>query len=650
MFICGRGRTLPMEVTPIKILQKYWNYDKFRPNQEEIIDNILKNLDTIGILPTGGGKSICYQVPTLCLPGLAVVISPLISLIQDQTQGLIKRDISCINLSGNLKIKELDFMLDRAVYDKQVKFLFLSPERLQNDLVRARIGKMPVNLLVIDEAHCISQWGHDFRPSYLNIHEIKEHLPKNTPTLALTATANERVQKDISEHLQLAKDSLTIKGSFLKPGLSIYAIETNDYFRYIKGVLKKNSGSGIIYVRNRKETKEIAQLLNGSGESCGYYHAGMASEERSRIQNAWLSGKLRVIVATNAFGMGIDKPDVRFVIHKGLAPTLEDYYQEIGRAGRDRQPAVAVSIYGQDDITRLKENLQNSFPDLSEIRKVYLCLGNFFQLAYGSGEETVHNFDLSEFCNRFNLPTFTTHAALKLLEKAEYISLSEATFSPSRVHVTANNLALYETQVVNNELRDIIQVLLRTYTGIFDSYVKINESQLAKTLKTTPHKVMSLLERLAQLKQIDYSKQSNTPKIQFLQARIPEKQLSLPSTIYTERKKVLEEMQSAFLNFIQNKSVCRQIQLCAYFGETVHSPCGICDTCKQNEKQELSPEQLQEVQAYLKAKQKTNVVDYEMHALTHIAKETRLQYLRQLIDENVVTLQENQIIYQSSVS
>ncbi len=563
-----------------QILKKYWNYDAFRPVQEDIIQSVLQGRDTLALLPTGGGKSICFQVPAMVNPGICIVVSPLIALMKDQVEGLKAKGIEAVSIVSGMGKREVDILLDNCVYG-QIKFLYLSPERLRSDLVKERIRYMNVNLFAIDEAHCISQWGYDFRPPYLLLSELRELHPQ-VPVLALTATATERVAEDIQQKLLFRKSNVFRK-SFERKNLSyVVATEENKY-RRLFSIAANIEGCGIVYVRNRRETQEVARLLNYEGYNADFYHAGLDSPSRSLKQESWKTNKTRIIVATNAFGMGIDKPDVRFVVHLDLPESLEAYYQEAGRAGRDEKRAYAVLLYNKSDRVQLEKKLELSFPSIDEIKQVYHALGNYYQIAHGAGEGMVFEFDPGEFCNRFKLDAIKTLNALKFLEHDEYISLTESVFLPSRIKITVAAEDLYRFQVEFAGYDSFIKLLLRSYGGLFDQYSPIRESELARRSGTTTKNVIQTLEKLEELELLSYLKQTDKPQLQFIKPRADTQSLYIDSKYIAARKQIMQTQVKAVINYAEEKK-CRSRMLLQYFNEPDAEKCGVCDVCLEEKR------------------------------------------------------------------
>ncbi|WP_207533036.1 RecQ family ATP-dependent DNA helicase [Desertivirga arenae] len=558
-----------------QVLKKYWNFDSFRPLQEDIILSILEGRDTLALLPTGGGKSVCFQVPALAMPGICIVVSPLIALMKDQVENLKARGIEAVAIVSGMGKREVDILLDNCVYGP-IKFLYLSPERLMSDLVRERIRYMNVNLFAVDEAHCISQWGYDFRPPYLELANLRELHPK-VPVLALTATATEFVVEDIQVRLAFKKKNVFRK-SFERKNLSYIVSHEDNKLRKLFAIANKVPGTGIVYVRNRRETQEVARQLNAHGIQADYYHAGIPGLQRSEKQEAWKNNEVRVIVATNAFGMGIDKPDVRFVVHLDLPESLEAYYQEAGRAGRDEKKAFGVLLYNKADRLQLERKLELSFPSAEEIKQVYHFLGNYFQLAYESGEGLTFEFDIADFCSRYKLEPIKTLNIFKFLEHDGYISLTESVYLPSRVKIAVGNEELYRFQIEYANYDAFIKMLLRSYGGMFDQYAMIREADLAKRVGMRFDDVVKTLDKLEQLEIISYLKQTDKPQIFFSRARVDTQNLHVDTKYIRQRKEVMQQQVNAVLEYAEVKK-CRSIMLLRYFDETSEEKCGVCDVC-----------------------------------------------------------------------
>lgn len=580
-----------------QLLIKYWGHNAFRPLQEDIINSVLEGNDTLALLPTGGGKSICFQVPALAKEGICVVISPLIALMKDQVENLLKRDIKAAAIYSGMTNREIDITLDNCVYGNY-KFLYVSPERIETELFKARLEKMNVNLFAIDESHCISQWGYDFRPSYLNIAKLRDYKP-GVPFIALTATATSQVVKDIQEKLKFKKENVLQK-SFERKNIAYVVIYEEDKFKRLLKILTKIQGTSVVYVGTRKRTKEVAQFLIQQRISADYYHAGLTNQERSEKQNNWITNKTRVIVSTNAFGMGIDKPDVRTVVHLDLPNSLEAYFQEAGRAGRDEEKAYAVLLIEKSDRLELEKQIINSFPDIETIKTVYQALANFFQIPIGSAMNESYFFDINTFSKQYNFQAFAVFNCLKFLEKEAYLILSEANYNPSRIKIEINNNDLYDFQLKNPTIDIFIKTLLRSHSGLFEEFVKIDEFDLAKKLKTTREKIEKVLDYLLHLNIISYTKQTNLPQITFLTPRLEAKSLYISKQHYSERKEVAITKMESVIYYAYSKHKCRSQILLGYFGENNSYRCGVCDVCLERNKLELSDVEFSSVSDQIK--------------------------------------------------
>lgn len=568
-----------------QILLKYWGYPSFRPMQEEIIQSILDGKDTLALLPTGGGKSITFQVPALAKEGICLVISPLIALMKDQVDNLKKRGIHAAAIYSGMHPDEIDIVLNNCRLGEN-KLLYVSPERLVTEKMRDAIRRMNINLIAVDEAHCISQWGYDFRPPYLRITEIREFLP-SVPVLALTATATSEVIKDIQEKLTFKQPNV-LRKSFERKNLTYYVLKEEDKFRRLEKIIKTVKGCGIVYVRNRKHTKEIADFLTKKRISATYYHAGLDPKERVKRQNEWMTEQKSVIVATNAFGMGIDKPNVRFVIHVDLPDSVEAYFQEAGRAGRDEKRSYAILLYETSDIINARHNLSVTYPELSMIKSVYQALGNSFQIPLGAGRDVSFDFDISQFSDRYKFSSAIVFNALKLLEKEGYLILSEGIHEPSGIHIKADKESLYRFQVENVAYDDFIKLILRSYSGIFSGFVKIHEDELARRANLTRPKVIELLKKLDKVGVLDYQQQTGKPQIIYSEGLLDAKHLSISPENYKYRINDAERRLDAVINYAESLHKCRSQALLTYFGETGAKRCGKCDVCIERNKIELN--------------------------------------------------------------
>ncbi len=563
---------------PQEILTRFFGYDRFRPGQREIIDAVMAGKDTFALLPTGGGKSVCYQVPALMQEGLTLVITPLVSLMIDQTEALKARGIKAVALHSGLPYRQIEFALDNCAYG-DTRLLFCAPERLSSTVFQERVEQLNINLIAVDEAHCVSQWGHDFRPAYLRIKDLRLKLP-GVPMLALTATATRRVQEEISALLGLQQPAI-FRTSFLRDNLSL-AVRLAEYKEaLLVEILDKVNGSAIVYVRSRKKAREIAQWLTlKNGISSTYYHAGLQPKSRLERQKMWKNNRHRVMVATNAFGMGIDKPDVRLVVHYDIPSGLEAYYQEAGRAGRDGHLAYAVMLMQPMDEKSLQERFHTAHPDIKYLRHIYQCLANYFQLAVGSGKDQSLPFDLAGFVKRYQLKPLAAFHALKRLEEEELISLSEAIHMPSTLKINLNHQDLYEFQVANATHDNFIKGLLRLYGGqLFSDFVRIEELKIAGFLKIPLAKVERQLNLLHKLEVVTYNPRSDKPRITFVTERLnPQAILASPQRL-NALKQADEERLQAMLGYLGNDRQCRMAQILLYFGEEDSDDCGQCDVC-----------------------------------------------------------------------
>ncbi len=574
--------------TPESILKQYWGFDNFRPLQRDIIQSVLDGQDTLALLPTGGGKSVCFQIPALCTEGVCIVVSPLIALMKDQVENLKKREISAAAIYSGMHYKDIDRILDNAVYGG-LKFLYLSPERLLTELAKERIKRMKVNLLAIDEAHCVSQWGYDFRPSYLQVANIRQHLG-NVPVLALTATATPDVVKDICEKLEFKPDATKnlriFQQDFNRKNLAYVVRNVEDKEAKLLEILQKIQGSSVVYVRNRKRTKELAHFLLQKGIKTDFYHAGLSPDERNSKQDAWITDKTRVIVATNAFGMGIDKPDVRSVIHMDLPDSLEAYFQEAGRGGRDAQKSFSVLLYNKLDAANLTYQFEMGYPDMKDIRRTYEALGSYLQLAVGGGLSESYDFNITDFSERFKLEALKTYACLKVLEQDGWVSFTEGVFISSSMKVIVNRETLYDYELKHKDVDKIIKAMLRAFQGVMNDYVEFNEQRFAQFLRMSVMDLEKILHRFHLDTIIDYRPKKDKPQLTFLRDRVDSQHLTIDYTLYMFRKKRAEFRLKKAIEYAE-LSICRSQQLLHYFGQTDAASCGICDVCIDKSKEEL---------------------------------------------------------------
>lgn len=627
-----------------EILIKYWGHTSFRPMQEEIIQAVLEKKDTLALLPTGGGKSVCFQVPTLMQDGICIVISPLISLMKDQVEHLKSKGIKSVAITSSLSKDEVFVALNNCIYG-DYKFLYLSPERLQNKSVQERIKQMNVNLITVDEAHCIAEWGYDFRPSYLHIAEIRGLLP-DVPILALTATATSDIVDDIQEKLFFREKQL-LQSSFVRENLSYVVINTEQKKQKLVKILNHFKSSAIVYVGSRKQTKEITTLLRNNNISSDFYHAGLDMDVRNQKQQRWMHNQTRVMVATNAFGMGIDKENVRIVVHLNTPSSMEAYFQEAGRAGRDGNLAYAILLTNKRDRIDMTQFMLSQYPSVQEIKDCYQKIADYFHIAVDSAEGESFEFNINDFCDKYQLTALKTYNILKYLEKEEYIKLTDAVHTPSKLHLTIDNAELYRFQVANAHYDGFIKLLLRSYSGLFDNYVTINEITLAQRFNTSSEKIISLLEKLQQLEILNYLPRSNTPKLIFTKNRAEASSLQISAEILAERKEIKRQKIAAVINYSENNIVCRTQQLLSYFGEERIFKCGKCDVCVERNKIELSETEFEKIQIAIKELVEKNVlsaIEITNH-LCHLREEKILKVLKWLSDNEQVKLTDNKYIW-----
>ncbi|MBR9854279.1 MAG: RecQ family ATP-dependent DNA helicase [Algicola sp.] len=558
------------------ILKQYWGYDGFRGSQQKIIGNVLAGKDVLALMPTGGGKSICYQVPSLAMEGICIVVSPLVALIQDQVSQLKKRNIKAIALTGGISKEELNNLLDNCIYGNY-KFLYLSPERLQQPLVQERIQQMNVNLIAIDEAHCISQWGNDFRPSYLGCSILKELTP-NVPMIALTATATPKVVDDIVGNLQLEEVQI-FKDSFSRSNITFNVKHSEDKLYQLKKYMDKVPGSAIVYVRSRKMSISLANFLIKNGISASFFHGGIPKSDKEEKLNLWLSGKVRVMVATNAFGMGVDKPNVRLVVHYQIPDSLESYFQEAGRAGRDGKPSTAIIVSSNEDANKAQQQFLSNLPDVAFVKMVYSKLNNYFQISYGELISEPFAFKFNVFCKRYHLNPNTAYNAIRILDQNSVLALSENYKEKTTLQFVAPKAEIFNYLDKNRKTAPIIQTILRTYGGITDYETKINLYLLSQKTGTGEKQLKLILQQLADDQIVKYQNNTSDLEITFLVPREDDHTINLFARKIKDFNQVKQNNMEAMLGYISNGKMCRSIYLLKYFGEKTSENCGTCDIC-----------------------------------------------------------------------
>jgi ATP-dependent DNA helicase RecQ len=626
-----------------EILTTHWGHSTFRPLQEDIIMSVLEGRDTLALMPTGGGKSVCFQVPALVNEGVCIVVSPLISLIKDQVEALKKKGIPAVAIMSGMKRHEIEIALDNAAYGK-TKFLYVTPERLATELFRNRVQNMKVNLLAVDEAHCISQWGYDFRPPYLQIADVRELIPA-TPVLALTATATPEVQEDIQQKLRFKAENIFRK-SFERKNLSYVVFHEEDKMQKLLNIISNVKGTGVIYVRNRKKTKEIASYLQKQGIKASYYHAGLNAAIRSTVQEDWMKEKVRVIVATNAFGMGIDKGNVRFVVHLDLPESPEAYFQEAGRAGRDEEKAYAVLLYNQSDIEELTYRAQLSFPEIKEVLRIYTALANYYQLPVGSGKGVSYDFDIDHFCKSYKLLPSAIHHCLKVLEMQGLIALSDSIDFHARLHFTAKYDELYDFQVRNPRFDHLIKTILRSHEGVFDDYVQVNETLLSQRAEITKEELAESLRQLDKLQMLSYVPATDAPQLTFTEERLDERDVRIDRQNLAVRKERFMKRVRAMIQYTTKTARCRSQMLLEYFGEKKDQRCGVCDYCLRRNKLGVSDFEFETIQSQVKMTLVTHSL--ELDELVNHIKESKqdksIKVIEWLIDNERITYAEGNLL------
>ena len=559
-----------------EVVRRYWGFGEFRPVQLEIIRSVMAGRDTLALMPTGGGKSLTYQVPAMAREGLCIVVTPLIALMKDQVDRLRARRIPAAAIHSGLSPRQIDIALDNCAYG-DMKFLYVAPERLATEAFRLRVERMKVQLIAVDEAHCISQWGYDFRPSYLRIAELRQKLP-GVPVLALTASATKLVTDDIMHHLRFAEPRL-LRSSFARPNLSYSVRHTDDKNGQLLRLVRNVDGTGIVYVRTREGTEQLAALLRDEGIAATAYHGGLPHAERTLRQDEWLSGKVRIMVATNAFGMGIDKPDVRFVVHYSMCDSLENYYQEAGRAGRDGGRAYALLLVASDDRDRIEQRFRTEFPPLDKVKDIYEHVCSYLQVGIGDGAGASYLFNIHDFCARQHLWSGTVAGALKLLQQNGYLTLTDAQENPARIMFAIQRDDLYKLRVRRSDLDHFIRTLLRLYNGVFTEFRPIDEGEIAAWSGYTVDKVREFLKRLWQLRVIRYIPSNRAPILFFNQERLPRADLYIAPATYRRRQELMLERFGQMLAYAANRTECRSMVLERYFGSEEAAACGVCDVC-----------------------------------------------------------------------
>jgi len=571
-------------VSASEVLKHYWGYSQFRPPQDEIIDAVMNKHDVVAILPTGGGKSVCFQVPALMQDGICLVITPLIALMQDQVKQLKQLGIAAVSVHSGMHHREIDITLDNCVYGN-TKFLYLSPERLMTELFRERVKKMNVCLVAIDEAHCISQWGYDFRPPYLQIAELRKVKP-DVPFIALTASATKLVKEDIISKLEL-KSPQVFQKSFARENLSFVIRKTETKEKKLLEVLRKVGGPAIVYVRSRKTTVTLAMLLEKNGISATYYHAGLTHADRMARQEEWITNRSRVMVATNAFGMGINKADVRVVVHMDLPENLESYYQEAGRAGRDGNRSYAAIVFHEVDVLGLRSKVKQSQPDIDQLKIIYQALANFYQIAMGSSMGESYDFDIEAFCKRFDMKSVTVYPVLKKLEEFGLIELNENFYRSSVLHISIDKKRLYEFQVAHVRYDLLIKTLMRLYGGeLYTDFTTISETQIAQVMKLSVEEVKIELDQLHKLQMMVYEPRNESPKVTFLMPRQDAERLPIDKVEFDRRRDLHFSKMEAMINYVEQDHRCRMQLIQEYFDEVTYENCGMCDVCIQKKKKD----------------------------------------------------------------
>jgi ATP-dependent DNA helicase RecQ len=617
-----------------QILTKYWGFTSFKPLQEDIIRSVAAGRDTLGLMPTGGGKSLTFQVPGIASEGICLVITPLIALMKEQVDRLNSLEIRSIAIHSGMSADEIEIALENSIYGNY-KFLYVSPERISSAIFRYKAAKLNLSLVAIDEAHCISQWGYDFRPSYLKIASLREHIQGSVPFLALTATATPLVIEDIMNKLAFREHNV-LRTSFERKNISYLVRKVEDKGTYLVKALQDAKGSGIVYVRSRKRCKEVAEMLVNGGISADYYHAGLPDEIRDKKQAAWTAGDTRVIVATNAFGMGIDKAEVRFVMHWDVPDSIENYFQESGRGGRDNKPAYAVLLYSPSDKSRLNDSVRKKFPLPEKIKDTYEALCNYLNVPEGSGKDNVFDFNLFDFISKYRLPATETYNSLQLLQREGYLEFTEEINNPSRVHFIVSRDDLYKFQVANESFDSFIKLLLRSYTGMFSEFVPVNEESLSRKSGASRDKIYQYLVKLSAYNIIRYIPGKKSALVIFTEERLVRKAILISPDNYNKVRERYEARLKRMIEYAESESRCRSVMLLDYFGEE-SDRCGICDVCRKRNELDLSKYEfdliLEEVKKILSSQ---NVEVGELVKLTGFPEEKAVKVIRWLLDHNKI--------------
>ncbi|WP_282136358.1 RecQ family ATP-dependent DNA helicase [Seonamhaeicola maritimus] len=620
---------------PINILERYWNYTEFRNNQEAIIEAVISGEDTFVLLPTGGGKSLCFQIPALAKKGICIVVSPLIALMKDQVQALNNKNIKALAITSGISYNDLDTLLDNCIYGNY-KFLYLSPERLQQELVQDRIRQMNVNLIAIDEAHCISQWGNDFRPSYKNIILLRQLQP-SVNVVALTASAKENVVEDIIKELDFIQPKI-FRQSFLRPNIGYMVYHENDKYYRLETILKKYTQSSIIYVRNRKLTLEVSSFLESKNITATYYHGGLSNAEKETNMTSWLNNQKQVMVATNAFGMGIDKPDVKTVIHINLPESIESYFQEAGRAGRNGEKAFAVILKNDSDSQLVKNQFLSVLPSVDYVKQVYRKLCNYFQISYGEGVYTTYDFNFNAFCKTYNFGTILCYNTLQLLDRNSVITLSKQFKNKVTVQFIMSSTSIFNYLETHQDLNLMVKSLLRMYGGIFDYETKINTLKVSEKASVSESTLINALHQLEKDEVINLNLSKTDAQITFIQPREDEKTINRIASIIEQQNKLKQQQVKAMLNYIENDSVCKSMQLLSYFDEKNLEPCGACSVCTSSKKKPKKDEITKLKKRIIELLEKGDLSSRQMVQYLNCSEKDLKTILKLLLEHNIITI------------